>query len=160
MSNNWEKIKNIDKHCFACGLDNKQGLQMEFESDGEKLRSKLVVPNHLRGWSNLVHGGILSTIIDETMSWSAIHLLKRFILTKNMKVNFLKPVRVGEKLTVSGYIVEHHHDRQVTMKAEIFNEAGEVCANGSGEFVLFTKEQFEKLHIVESELLDEMASTF
>lgn len=160
MIKNWKEIENPDKHCFACGSENEQGLKMVFERNGEMLRSKLVVPNHLRGWSNLVHGGVLSTIIDETMSWSAIYLLQRFILTKNMKVNFLKPVRVGENILAVGKIVEKHNNRQVTMKAEIFNEAGELCANGNGQFVLFTKEQFEKLQIVENQLLDEMAESF
>ena len=76
----WKPLEGVDRECFACGVMNDYGLKMTFESYGEMLRSFLTVKPQFRGWSNLVHGGILSTILDETMSWSAIHLMQRFIL--------------------------------------------------------------------------------
>ena len=160
MVNEWKEIENIDKECFACGLDNKAGLQMKFKTNGKMLKSELAVPSHLRGWSDLVHGGVLSTVIDEMMSWSAIYLEKKFILTKNMKVNFLKPVRIETPIVAQGFIKEHLNERQAVMRAEILNEAGEVCVTGEGEFVLFTQEQFAKLGIVDDELLTEMTNSF
>jgi len=60
--------------------------------------SWLKVPDHLFGWDNLVHGGILSTILGEIMSWSALYLLKEMILTKSMTVAFVKPVFEGWSL--------------------------------------------------------------
>ena len=65
----WVPVENDDMHCFACGKENRYGLKMGFESNGEKLRSGIIVPEHLRGWENLVRGGIISTILDEAMSW-------------------------------------------------------------------------------------------
>ncbi len=160
MSSDWIELENIDKECFACGQENEMGLKMKFQTNGETLKSELIVPSHLRGWSDLVHGGILSTIIDEMMSWSAIYLEKKFILTKNMKVNFLKPVRIGEKIVAQGFIKEQLNERQAVMGAEILDESGEVCVSGEGKFVLFTQEQFSKLNIVPDELLTEMTNSF
>ena len=63
-----------DHNCFACGPANPHGLHMSFMSNGEVVVSHLTVPEHRRGWNNMVHGGIISTILDEGMSWAAIHL--------------------------------------------------------------------------------------
>ncbi len=160
MSNTWIPLDNIDMECFACGLENNHGLKMRFETNGEKLRSYVSVPEHLRGWSNLVHGGVISTMIDEVMSWSAIHLHKRFILTKSMTINFKKPVKIEKELIVYGFVVEKKNDRQVVMAAEIIDEKGDVCACGTGEFVLFTAEQFSDLELVKDEQIKEMAASY
>lgn len=156
----WKKIENVDKECFACGPENSHGLQMKFETNGEKLRSLVKVPEHLRGWSNLVHGGIISTMIDEAMSWSAIYLHKRFILTKSMNINFKKPVIIEKELKVYGYLLEKKSDRQVVMAAEIVDEAGDICASGTGEFVLFTADQFAEMKIIKKDQVKEMEASF
>jgi len=65
-----------DHNCFACGPNNPGGLAMKFYSDGETVVSRLRVDEHLCGWDNLLHGGIISTMLDEIMSWTIIHLLQ------------------------------------------------------------------------------------
>lgn len=147
-SPHWQTLPNVDSDCFACGLDNPSGLRMTFETNGEKVRSRLIVPDHMRGWNNIVHGGILSTICDEIMSWSAIVLTQRFILTKTMTVRFLRPVKIGTKLTAQGFVKKRISERNALVKAEIFNPEGEVAADSRGEFVLFTEDQFRPLNIV------------
>ena len=73
--------KGDDHKCFGCSPANPHGLQMEFyHADDAVLHSWLVVPDHLRGWNDLVHGGVISTILDEIMSWTAISMLKKFEL--------------------------------------------------------------------------------
>ena len=159
-NNSWTRIKKIDPHCFACGFDNKHGLDMHFETNGERLRSRVKVPSHLRGWSNLVHGGIISTMIDEIMSWAAIHLLAKFILTKSIKIDFKKPLTINTPVIIYGYIVEEKSDRAVTMAADIYDEAGGLYASGQGEFALFTPEQFSKLGVIDEEQLKRMAGAY
>lgn len=160
VNSQWTKLDNLDPHCFACGLDNKHGLKMTFESNGEKLRSRVEVPQHLRGWSTLVHGGIISTMLDETMSWAAIHLLGKLILTKSMKIEFKKPIKINMPVIVYARVVEKKNDRSALMAAEIYNEEGELCAKGEGEFALFTMEQFTKVGVFEEEQLKEIAGLF
>lgn len=154
----WKKIPNLDMHCFACGPENHSGLQMEFESNGEALRSFLVIPEHLRGWSNLAHGGVISTILDETMGWTAIFLFKRFILTQDMTVKFHKPVYIGEKLSSHGMIKETLSERKAILYAEIRNEKDEVCASSEGRFVLFKPEEFKKLNLISDDLFESMSA--
>ena len=53
-----------DHNCFGCSPVNASGLQMTFYANETAVFSKVTVPEHLCGWNNLVHGGVLSTILD------------------------------------------------------------------------------------------------
>jgi uncharacterized protein (TIGR00369 family) len=90
--------------CFGCGAKNSVGLQMTFKAGSETVVSEVNVPKHLCGWNNLVHGGVLTTIVDEIMSWAAIHFLQKLVVTKNLNITFLKPIIVGESVKAVGKI--------------------------------------------------------
>lgn len=154
----WKPLTRVDRGCFACGFENPHGLQMSFETDGTQLRSKLNLRERFRGWGSLIHGGVLSTILDETMSWATIYLTGKFILTKGMQVNFVNPVRVGMELVSYGYILEKVSDRRVVTAAEIKGQRGELYASSKGEFALFTRAQFLKMRIVTEEDLELMSA--
>ena len=66
-----------DHNCFGCSATNPSGLQMKFYTDEVLVFSWLTLPAHLSGWSNLVHGGVISTILDEIMSWTALCMLNK-----------------------------------------------------------------------------------
>jgi len=152
----WQPIDNVDKFCFACGHLNAHGLHMKFESDRESLRSTLTLQPHFRGWSNLIHGGIISTILDETMSWTVLKLARKLMLTKGMEVQFVRPVRVGMTVTVSGRIEEWMSKRKVKVIAELTDESGTLCASSTGEFALFEKAHFLRMGIMPEEDIDAM----
>lgn len=154
----WKPLAAVDRECFACGPDNTHGLKMSFESNGEKLRSRLKMEPKFRGWSNLIHGGILSTMLDEIMGWTVICLTGRFMLTKSMNVSFRKPVRTGAELTVTGFIKERQGERRALVRAEIHDEKGDLCAASEGEFALFSREQFLRMKILPEEDLAAMES--
>ncbi len=159
-NNQWQPLPNLDKDCFGCGSENHSGLRMTFETDGKQIRTRLVVAPQFRGWSKLVHGGVISTILDETMSWAAIILTKKFILTKKMTIEFKRPIFVGSSLHCIGYIKEQNAERQAVVAGELFDEHGKLCAVSEGEFVLFSKDQFAKLAILPENDLEMMAASF
>jgi len=156
----YTKLEHVDMKCFACGPENPHGLKMKFETNGEKLRSFVTIPDYMIGWSNLVHGGILSTILDEIMSWSAIQLTQRLILTKNLKIEYLKPVTMGQHLTATGFIKERIDERNAVVAGKILNDKGQLCTQSQGDFALFTPEAFRKLNILPDDLIDEMVRNF
>jgi uncharacterized protein (TIGR00369 family) len=142
-----------DHKCFGCGPANHSGLQMKFFSDEKSVFSWLKVPNHLVGWDNLIHGGILSTILDEIMSWSALYLLKKLILTKSMTVDFIKPVYEGTEIKVEGNVFEKTSDRQAVMQGRIFNKEGVLCTESKGIYMLFEPEVAKRLNMLSAEAL-------
>lgn len=149
-----------NNRCFACSSTNLHGLQMRFFSNGEMLISDLSVPEHLCGWRNLVHGGVISTILDEVMGWSAVYLLRRFSLTKSITIEFLKPLKVGSRLRAEGRVKKLVSEREAEVEGKIFNEEGTLCARGTGFFATFTPEIAKRLGIIDENLVDELEKIF
>lgn len=156
----FDEIKGLKKipisdnsNCFACGSINSCGLQMKFYSDEQSVISWLTVPDHLCGWDNLIHGGVISTILDEIMSWSAIYMLKKIILTKSMTVDFMKPICVGTELKAEGRVSKRISEREALMQGFIYNDAGVLCAKSRGAYVLFEPKVVKKLNIMSDEAL-------
>ena len=155
---NFDELKDLpnrdDHNCFGCSPTNPCGLHMKFFTDGKSLHTRLIIPQHLCGWDNLVHGGILSTILDETMGWTAIHLLKKFVLTHTMTIRFFKPVYVGEDIRAEGRILEVKGNREVTVEGNLYKVGDPedmLCATSTGTFRLFSAEAIGRLGIMSEE---------
>ena len=150
---NLKAIPNSGNHgCFGCSPVNGQGLQMKFHSGEGALFSWLSVPDHLCGWDNLVHGGVLATILDETMGWTAIHFLKKFALTNSMTVDFHKSVRIGEELRAEGRVLESDGKREATVEGFIYkNDDDVLCARSVGKFRLFSAGAIARLGVMDKE---------
>jgi acyl-coenzyme A thioesterase PaaI-like protein len=64
-------IKKLQGHnCFACGTANPIGLNLQFYRFGDAVYSDITLGKNHEGWENVAHGGIVSTLLDEVMSWS------------------------------------------------------------------------------------------
>lgn len=147
---NLRQIPNSRNHnCFACSPVNPSGLQMKFFTDGQTVYSRVRVPEHLCGWSNIVHGGVLSTILDEVMSWSAIHILKRIALTRSMRVEFIKPVQVGSELHAEGRVRQADGKNDAVTEGVIFDPRGDACARATADFKVFSPAIARRLGIAD-----------
>ncbi len=144
-----------DKHCFGCSPTNPAGLQMKFYTNEESIFSWLKVPDHLCGWSNLVHGGVISTILDEIMGWAAIHLLKLIVLTKTMTIEFIQPVFIDDELKAEARITKFHNDGEVIIEGAIHNKRGDLCAKSTGVFSYFPPDIIKEMGIMNDQLLKE-----
>lgn len=158
--NEWRPMTNISHDCFGCGQHNPHGLKMRFFTNEQQVRSELVIPEHLRGWSNLAHGGVITTILDEVMGWAGIYLLNQFLLTRDIKVRFRLPVYIGEPVSVYGFIAEQNNDRQVILAAELRNAKGQVAARSEGNFALFSPEKFVTMNVLPTAELERMKGMF
>src|SRR5438034_2172996 len=114
--------------CFACGRNNADGMRLKFVYDREqdcfvcrfRLRKKYTgPPGHC-------HGGIIATILDDAMG--KVNKVRHVIaLTKEMTVEYIRPVPLHKPLRVEGREVAVHGRQHINM-AEIMNEKGEVLA--------------------------------
>jgi len=150
----YKQMPNMETHkCFGCGPMNPSGLRMKFYANDESVCSWITVPEHLCGWKNLVHGGIISTILDEMMGRSILYFLKCLGLTKSMQVDFIKPVYIGEMLKAEGRVLERKSDREALVEGLIFNHDGELCNRSTGTFGLFTADFLRERNIADEETL-------
>ncbi|WP_051553388.1 PaaI family thioesterase [Desulfobulbus elongatus] len=149
-----QPVANLEgQTCFGCGINNPVGLHMAFHTDGERLYSFVTVPPVMAGWDRTVHGGILSTMLDEIMGWSIIYLLGKIAVTKTMTVEFKKPVQVEQPLTVVGTIGEAA-DRQVVMTGEIYGAEDLLCTRASGTFATMPTQTAVRLGVMRADYME------
>lgn len=140
-------------NCFGCSPKNATGLQMQFFTHDDAVFSRVAVPAHLCGWNTVAHGGVLGTILDETMSWAAMYLLKQISLTQTMTVNFLKPVAIGTVLEAESRVLELKGKRGAVVDGVLTDEGGTRYATSTGTFQTFSPDVARRLKIVDDALL-------
>lgn len=94
--------------CFVCGRQNPVGLQLEFFEDieAQRVQATFSVPDHFQGYPGVVHGGIVSTILDE-VSGRAVMMEAgndRLMATLRMTVRFLRPTPTESPLIALGWL--------------------------------------------------------
>ena len=131
-----EKITLEDDHfCFACGCDNKEGLDIQWIVKGKTTYAEFVPKRKFQGWKGIVHGGIIATLLDEAMTRLA-WVASGGALTAEMRVRFLMPAKIGEKLFVFGEIARENR-KLVEIKAYLYKEkkGGPLVAWSEGKAV-------------------------
>ncbi len=120
--------------CFVCGEANPIGLKLRFESDGRRVHTHFVPRTEHIGFRQVVHGGILSTLLDEIMVWACAVQTKRFAFCAELNVRFVKTAEPGKPINASAELTANRKDRIFEAKAELTNAAGEVLASATGKY--------------------------
>jgi acyl-coenzyme A thioesterase PaaI-like protein len=94
-----------DGYCFVCGPENPAGLKLDFTFDGEKISTVYTPRKEHQGYKDIVHGGIVATVLDEVMVKLAIELGMPAV-TAQMDIRLKKAARVGERITVTAKLSE------------------------------------------------------
>ena len=89
--------------CFGCGKNNKCGLKLVPEYKEDHTECEIIFEEIYQGWKNIVHGGIISTVMDETMFFE-MQRNKHYGVTYLINVKFKKPAIVGEKYVCKAYL--------------------------------------------------------
>ena len=105
----------LNANCVVCGATNTNGLQLEFRSDTEGVEADWLPTRSWEGFQGIVHGGIISAVLDEAMS-KAVMARNWEALTVDLRVRFRGRVTPGEQLRIRGWVVEKHK-RKITAEA-------------------------------------------
>jgi len=122
-----------DGYCFVCGPNNPIGLKLDFRLDGEVMTTEFVSRKEHQGYMDIVHGGIISTLLDEIMVKLAIELGMPAV-TAHMDIRLRKSVKVGSRLTFSAEILENTSKLLIT-HAKAVTDDNEVVAEATGKLV-------------------------
>jgi len=134
----------FDNYCFVCGKDNPRGLKIAVRYDEAEMAAatELALPKEFQGWTEVIHGGILATLLDELMA----HAVWRFAgpgLTLGMEVRFHKPLKPGEKILARGVLKTANGSRRQAEGEIIRLQDGERIASGKSRFLLLEKNNSE-----------------
>ncbi|MBN3037841.1 MAG: PaaI family thioesterase [Candidatus Omnitrophica bacterium] len=128
-------IKHVEK-CFVCSKDNPLGLRAHFFFQDGQVQGEFTPNENHQGPRNLMHGGLISALLDEAMSALIITGLNIDAATASLEVRFKNPARINEKLIIKAKLLNQHR-RMNTASATVEREDGTIVAEGKGKF--FTK---------------------
>jgi uncharacterized protein (TIGR00369 family) len=96
-----------NQYCFVCGLQNPQGLKFKFNYNKttDEVTSDISFADHFQGWAGVVHGGLVSTVLDEIMVKTTE--ARGFIcVTAEICIKFKNPARINTPYQCSGKILD------------------------------------------------------
>jgi acyl-coenzyme A thioesterase PaaI-like protein len=92
-----------DHYCFVCGASNEIGLKLDFRTENGRTISEFIPGKMHQGFKDIVHGGIISSVLDEAMI-KAVLSQGIEAVTAEITVRLKQPLYVGEKTFVEARI--------------------------------------------------------
>lgn len=131
-----------DQICFACGDRNHHGLRMRFEVDAEEggVRCRYTPRESDQGFPGTVHGGIVSTLLDESMAWALWSGAGVLGVTAKMETRYRRVVPSDEPLIVRARVASSR-SRRHEVAARIEGADGAVLAEATALFLRLPPEE-------------------
>ena len=124
-----------DDYCFACGEKNPVGLHLTFDFDGEKITSRKVLPKEFQGYEGTAHGGILSTMLDETMCKFISAKYHEKSLTGRLEIRYKYPTPIEQELKITAW-EENQRKNIISMRATVETQDGTITAEATAKFAV------------------------
>jgi acyl-coenzyme A thioesterase PaaI-like protein len=135
--------RRLARRCFGCGDSNPMGLGMRFRLDGGRAVTEFKPAAHHQGFPGHMHGGLVSTMLDEAMGW-AVYGQGVWAVTARMSVRFREPVPLSEPLLVTGWVTRTRGPL-LDARAEIRTRDGALLAQAEGVFMRVRGRRAEQL---------------
>jgi acyl-coenzyme A thioesterase PaaI-like protein len=125
--------------CFVCGVENPCGLKIRFFNEGyHHCMARITLGEQYQSYPGIVHGGILATILDETMGRAILAeggepreiTDERFMFTAKIEMRYRKTVPLNQEFIVRGR-VDKDRGRLVMVSGEIVLADGTVAVEAS-----------------------------
>jgi uncharacterized protein (TIGR00369 family) len=115
--------------CFVCSEGHPHGLGLRFRHTGDGVVCLTTISGTFCGFDGMVHGGIISTLMDEAAAYALFARHGKLGVTREMSTRFLKPVSTGIELRVVGR-VESFASSGAEVSMAIYDPKGELLAEG------------------------------
>jgi len=129
-------VKNLenDEMCFACGEKNPISLGLKFSFyENNKVKAEFIPDKNLQGFKDVIHGGIISTVLDEAMA-QVVNMKGFKAVTAEIKVRFKKPVPLGKIYTIKG-ILKKQNNKLLLTEALLIDEDDTLYASSEAKFM-------------------------
>jgi acyl-coenzyme A thioesterase PaaI-like protein len=123
-----------DGYCFACGKKNNSGLKLVFDYSNGRLTTEFTPSKIHQGYKDIIHGGIITTVLDEAMIQAAI-MEGISPVTAEITIRFRMPLLVGEKSIVEAEITKKSQ-RLIEAKSQVIRVGdGSVIAEAHAKLI-------------------------
>lgn len=136
------------RYCFVCGLENKFGLKLRFFETGPgEVTAEYTVPEQFQGYPGVVHGGIVTAMLDEVTGRAHINSeFARFMFTGKIEIRFRQNVPVGKPLKIVGR-VEKSKSRIASSTGKIIGPDGNILAEANTLLVDLPEGEIRKVDL-------------
>lgn len=136
MTSRVRAAQNISRMCMVCGTENAAGLHARFlELEDGDLAGVFTPRQEHQGYPGRLHGGIASTILDETIG-RAINMTdpEAWGVTVELTVRYRKPVPLNGEIVARGRITRDS-GRLFEGTGEITLPDGTVAVEAKGRYL-------------------------
>lgn len=145
--------------CFGCSPANPRGLQLRFWRSEKGCITRCTIADDLCGWGSLVHGGVVSVLLDEVAAWTIIAHLARLGLTREISIRYLKPVPTNTELVVEGQLISR--DKKTAVLRSTIHSAGSgLLAESESKWVFPKLSSIAKIAQVDESTLREFLAKY
>jgi len=122
-----------DRYCFVCGEKNPAGLHLRFFLHEGKVFAEFIPLKIHQGYKDIVHGGLISTILDEAMVKAAL-MQGMPAVTAEITVRFRNLLLAGEKVIVEAAMLKTN--RKIIEASAVIKKTDEtVIAEGTAKLL-------------------------
>ncbi|MBJ6752848.1 PaaI family thioesterase [Geomonas anaerohicana] len=138
--------------CFVCSEGHPHGLGLRFHHTADGVACLTSVPAGYCGFDGMVHGGIISALMDEAAAYALFARHGRLGVTREITVRFLKPVATGTEIRVVGQVL-NFDPPEAEVAMAIYDAGGQRLAEGRTTWSFPRLSRIAALAGVEEEVL-------
>lgn len=124
--------------CFVCDNNSSNprslGITLLWDEQEQTVRIPCAPDQTWCGFSDVVHGGLICSVLDEAMAWAAKEVSGDWAFTADFQVRFKKVVAPGKQYQAIGKVVENQRRKLVT-EGLFMDEQGQVLAQATAVFL-------------------------
>lgn len=126
--------------CFGCGARNLSGLHLVFRLEGDQIMTECTPDTRFQGFPGVLHGGVLATLLDETLSRAAAYAGK-WMMTARLELRYRRAAPVGQELQVVARPTQVR-SRMVSARGEVrlASDPSVIFAEAEGVFLPISDE--------------------
>ncbi|MCK5182511.1 MAG: HAD-IA family hydrolase [Dehalococcoidia bacterium] len=99
-------VENTARFCFACSQENPIGLKLKPAQDGDKVTAEFTAGKFHQGWDNVIHGGILYTLLDEVTAYAMLCHGIELGVTAKSEIRFKQVAPINEPIKASAWVTK------------------------------------------------------
>jgi uncharacterized protein (TIGR00369 family) len=122
-----------DGYCFVCGDRNPIGLKLKFSFEGKTIKTYFIPRKEHQGYKDIVHGGIISTLLDEAMVKLAL-AMDITAVTASMEIRLKRALYIGERIKIEAEVLKDTR-KILEMTARIITDNNEIVAIARGKLL-------------------------
>jgi acyl-coenzyme A thioesterase PaaI-like protein len=129
--------------CFVCGQGHPTGLGVRYYvGAGECVHAGFRPSQNQTSYANVVHGGIISTFLDELLGWPICLANELICYTGEISVRFRKPAFVGQAYLGTAFPGTKHAGKPYwDARGVLTDESGTVLVEATGRYFVASQSQ-------------------